>query len=88
RSLALQTWEPNYGTSTTVRMKVHREAVEAFRWLADQERPFTVEEFVACCPRFAQAEQHKMLRVAVEGGLLQPLWYPVLMGAAAAGAAP
>ncbi len=88
RSLALQTWEPNYGTSTTVRMKVHREAVEAFRWLADQERPFTVEEFVARCPRFAPAEQHKMLRVAVEGGLLQPLWYPVLMGTAAAGAAP
>jgi ribosomal protein L16 Arg81 hydroxylase len=88
RSLALQTWEPNYGTRTTVRMKVHREAVEAFRWLADQDRPFTVEDFFARCPRFARAEQHKMLQVAVEGGLLRPLWYPVLMGAPAAGATP
>lgn len=78
RTLVLKAWEPNYGSRSTVRMKVHPEALDAFRWVADQARPFTVAEFAARCPRFAPSEQQQMLRVAVEGRLLRPLWYPPL----------
>lgn len=78
RSLHLKTWEPNYGHRTTVRVKIHTAAVDAFHWLADRESQFTVAEFGARCPGFAPCEQQQMLRLAVQGGLLHPLWYPAL----------
>lgn len=78
RSLLLKTWEPNYGHRTTVRVKIHLAALDAFHWLVERESQFTVAEFNACCPHFAPSEQQQMLHLAVQGGLLRPLWYPAL----------
>ena len=75
--LQIMLWDPNYGERISVQIKqAQPHVVEVFRWCADQLTPFTAAQLLARFPRFDFAEHCKILRAAVEAGLLRLLWFP------------
>lgn len=77
--LHVKLWDPDYGDRATVRIKqVQPQVAEVFGWCAAQTAPFRAIELTRHFPMFDLAEHCKILRAAVESGLLRLLWYPPL----------
>lgn len=77
--LHLKLWDPDHGDRATVHIKqVRPEVAEVFGWCAAQTAPFRAGELTRLFPMFDFVEHGKILRAAVEGGLLRLLWYPSL----------
>lgn len=77
--LRIMLWDPDYGERISVHIKqAQPHVVEVFRWCAEQLVPFTAAQMLDRFPRFDFVEHCKILRTAVEAGLLRLLWYPPL----------
>ncbi len=64
------------GEQPTVRIEVHPQAAEIFKWLGEQQGIFTVEDLAARFPMFPMEEHLVIVQTCVQARLLRQLWYP------------
>lgn len=64
------------GEQVTVRMQVHPQAADIFRWLGEQQTAFTLHEQQQQFPAFPPDQHAAIAQACVKARLLRLLWFP------------
>jgi hypothetical protein len=66
----------DHGERVTVRMEVHPQAARIFRWLGEQDLPFTLQQMQDKFPEFPASQHVMVAQSCAQAKLLRLLWFP------------